>query len=374
MDNKNLKKLFDKYVRNECSDSEIEFLDGYLDSFQDKETFWSDLDYDEEVKEKLWSRISSEIVVTEAPVKRFNRVYLKYAAIFIGVILGSGVWYQMSTKSLVFENTDIIVNDSPVILKMANNTIARIDTDKTQVLADKSGNVVAKQKGNLISYSKDDQSKELVYNEVIVPDGKKFRIMLSDGTLVYMNSRSSLKYPANFVSNNEREVFLEGEAYFEVTKDSKRPFLVTTSEMGIKVLGTHFVVSSYKEDGNFVVLAEGSVAVYKGQDRETPRVIVPKEKATIKENNITVKKVDINDYLGWMDGTLTFNNEPFSVIVHKIERHYGVEIQNGYEAMNPIKFKGTFKDETITDLLDAFKESAGFDYEIRDNKIIINKK
>ena len=216
--------------------------------------------------------------------------------------------------------------------------------------------------------------EEVVFNEVIVPHGKKFQIILSDGTMVFINSGSSLRFPTNFLAGKERQVFLEGEAYFEVAKDESRPFLVTSSEIGIKVLGTHFVVSSYKESEKFAVLAEGSVAVYRGQVQDSPTIIAPGEKATIQENDVLVKSVHISDYLNWMEGTLSFNDELFKEIVLKIERHYGVEVENNYGALDSMKFKGSFKDESISDLLDTFKESAGFDYEIEHNKIIINNK
>ncbi|WP_339713056.1 FecR domain-containing protein [uncultured Kriegella sp.] len=373
MDKEYLRELFDKYARNECSDKEIELLDSYLDSFRDKESLWSELDYDRAVKEGLWSSIKSDIRGKEIPVKRLYRGYLKYAAVFIGLIAGLAIWHQKSTSLSGVGNIEVIAKDSPVILKMPGKGVVEIDAEGNRSLADNTGKLVAQYDGGQISYAKNDRAKELVYNEVIVPNGKKFKIIFSDGTLAHVNSGSSLRYPANFVPDKERQVFLEGEAYFEVAKDTSRPFLVTSPGIGVKVLGTHFVVSSYKESENFAVLAEGSVAVYSGQTGEDPTIIAPGEKATIGENNVAVRTVQIDDYLGWMEGRLIFNDERFAEIVHKIERHYGVEIQNDYAAMDSKRFQGKFRDETITDLLDAFKESAGFHYEIRDNKVIIDR-
>lgn len=374
MKKKELRRLFDKYTRNECSEREIELLDSYLNSFQGKKQLWTVLDCDEDVIERIWSRIKSDVDGKNVPVKNMYRLYLKYAAIFLGLLVGVGVWHQMSKVTPIVKSIEIVVKDSPVILKMPDGESVPIDAKGEQVLANKAGKLVAQQNGAQIRYIKNNLVEEVVFNEVIVPHGKKFQIILSDGTMVFINSGSSLRFPTNFLAGKERQVFLEGEAYFEVAKDEARPFLVTSSEIGIKVLGTHFVVSSYKESEKFAVLAEGSVAVYRGQVQDSPTIIAPGEKATIQENDVSVKSVHISDYLNWMEGSLSFNDELFKEIVLKIERHYGVEVENNYGALDSMKFKGSFKDESISDLLDTFKESAGFDYEIEHNKIIINNK
>lgn len=370
MNKKQAKKLFDKYVKNKCSAQEIEMLNKYLESFQDKGKLWSELRYDEEIKDKIWLKIKSEVGNDE---NRFSiKRYLKYAAIFIGLI-GGLLWYQLANDAIVPE--DNLITDSEVILKSSDNTLTKIDSNSEQSLFDKAGKVIGSQKGNQISYDTNKEIKELFYNEILVPNGKRFQLILSDGTLVHMNSGSSLKYPVNFISGQKRQVFLNGEAYFEVTKDSQARFLVTTEDIEIEVLGTHFNVSSYKGAEAFTILAEGRVAVYNqknGIEFGNPTVIRPGEKASIAQDRIDVNKVDINNYLGWMEGRLTFNNESFINIVQKIERHYGVVIENNYNALSPVKFRGAFKEnEKIIDLMDTFKESAGFEYEIQDNKIKI---
>ncbi len=370
MKRKQLKKLFNKYINNECTDHEVKLLDAYLDSFQDKDNLWSDLNYDESLKEELWLKIKSK-ALTETKVKPFNyKTYLKYAAVFAGLSLGL-LWYQLK-----FGNTsgsEIMVSDTTVTVKTSGTT-AKIDTDGSQVLLNKNGEVVGKQEGTQISYEKNESIKELIYNEVFVPNGKKIEVLLSDGTMVYMNSGSSLKFPINFIPGHKRQVFLEGEAYFEVTKNPNNPFQVSTSNMEVKVLGTHFNVSAYHNTQTFAVLAEGSIAVNKKENNNIENeatIIIPGEKATITEKAIDVKTVNLEDYIGWRDNRLSFNDEPFVDIIKKIERHYGVSINNKYVALNPIQFKGTFKDETILDLLNTFKETANFNYIINSNNITI---
>lgn len=366
------KELFDKYVINECTSTEIELLEIYLDSFQDKEELWSQLNYDKEIKDKVWTKINSTLTTKKAKVKVFSfKEYYKYAAVFISLI-GVILWYQFTHTDTEVQINQISVADDAIILKTSNNKRTEINTNDEQIVLDETGKIVGQQKGNQISYEVNELLEELVYNEIIVPDGKKFKLILSDGTMAHMNSGSSLKYPVNFISGEDRKVFLQGEAYFEVTKDTEHPFFVVTEEMEIKVLGTHFNVSSYQGSDTFAVLAEGSVAVYDTSSHDSNfKTIQPGEKAMIADNTIEITEVDLNDYLGWREGLLAFNNDQFVNIILKIERQYGVKIKNEFTALETARFRGFFKDETITDLLDTFKESAGFDYTITNHKIII---
>jgi|AntAceMinimDraft_11_1070367.scaffolds.fasta_scaffold16426_2 hypothetical protein len=369
MNKKQAKNLFNRYIRNECSPQEVDLLHNYLDSFQDKTQLWQELNYDEEIKEKLWNKIKSEIEIKKKPAILWDRKYFRYAAIFIGLL--GGFWLYQSSDDKVQEN-ELLVIENAITLKSSDNEVREINTENEETVLDINGRIVGKQNGNQIKYDNNVEITQLIYNEVIVPNGKKFQIILSDGTLVHINSGSSFKYPVNFIPEQERQVFLKGEAYFEVTKDGKNPFFVSTESMGINVLGTHFNVNTYTDSETYTVLAEGSVAVYNKKSSDlNPTIIQPGEKAFIAESSIEVTAVDVNDYLGWREDMLSFNNQSFKEIIYKIERHYGVLIQNDVTALNSERFYGNFKSETIIDLMDTFKESAGFDYSIENNKIKI---
>ena len=378
MNKEEAKKLFDRYVKNQCSPREIELLRNYLDSFQDRDALWSELDYDGEIKDRLWSKIGNALGIEEMQVESARTKaspipkFLRYAAVVIVLTVGL-IWYQSKNhKNIEFEAEQISVADDAIILRTSENSFTKIDTEGEQTVVDTNGKIIGRQNGNQISYKADAHTEELVYNEIVVPAGKKFKLALSDGSSVHMNSGSSLKYPVYFIQGADRKVFLKGEAYFEVAKDVDSPFLVTTDEMEIKVLGTHFNVSSYQGSDTFAVLAEGSVAVYDKKYLDAgPKTIRPGEKAVVADNAIEVTAVDLDHYLGWREGLLAFNNETFVNIIEKIERHYAVSIENDYPALDSVRFRGFFKDETITDLMDTFEESAGFEYIVDNKKIVI---
>jgi hypothetical protein len=372
MNKKQVKELFDKYINNECSPEELRLLDAFLDSYQDKNRLWSELYFEDEIKERIWSKIRSNTYLGQQRNNRHFGEILKYAAVLIGIVVGSYAWHYISRK----EKPALVIEDNSVVLKMDGNSSKKINEHRQQLLKNEEGEVIASQEGDLLVYKPGNPVKELMYNEIQVPRGKTFQLLLSDGTLIHLNSDTSLKFPVNFVPGEERKVFLNGEAYFEVTRDTEHPFSVVTDSMNVQVLGTHFNVSSYKGSGSYTVLAEGSVVVYnpqKADHEQNPEQIVPGQKASLTAEGIRVEEVDVADYMGWRNGNLIFNNEPFREIVNKIERQYNVDIDNIFRELDSVRFNGKFENETITDLLDTFKESAGFEYRITDNTVIINQ-
>ncbi|MDO6807712.1 DUF4974 domain-containing protein [Zobellia galactanivorans] len=373
MNAKSAKKLFKKYVNNECSPQEIELLERFLESYQDKDALLSEFSFDNGTKQELWQKISGTTKPQKIKRSHFNHFVFKYAAVFIALV-GSIVFFKF-LRSDTIEQPTLIVEDNAIVLKTANDQIREIVTGKEGIITDAEGNVLASQSDDRMEY-RAKSTTELVYNEIIVPKGKRFELMLSDGTLVHLNADTSLKYPVSFIAGQDRKVFLNGEAYFEVAKDPDHKFTVVAKDMDVQVLGTHFNVSSYTDEENYTVLAEGSVAINDKRNAGNggePSILKPGQKAAMAEDALVISEVDINDYLNWRNGDLTFNNEPFKDIIKKIERRYGVRIENGYTELESVRFRGAFKNESIQDLLDTFKESAEFDYEIANNQIRIKK-
>lgn len=378
MNSKQAKDLFDKYLNNTCTEQERRLLEEFLDSFQDQNKLWTELRFEDQLKEKIWAKIQQDTTQSFQSKQRrlpFMNI-LKYAAIFVGVALSAFVLLHQNNEQDVSGGPSLVIDDQKIILHMGNRENA-INENAVSQISDDSGTVLASQEGNVLTYNYSESIKELVYNEIEVPRGKTFKVVLSDGTSVHLNAGTSFKFPVNFLPGQERKVFLEGEAYFEVTKDTQRPFLVNANDMDVTVLGTSFNVHSYEGTATNTVLVEGSVAVQhrdQMKERGKPQIIIPGEKATLSGNVFEINKVDVSAYIGWTEDLLIFNDESFADIVKKIERKYNVDIKNNYPDLAAVKFNGKFKEETITDLMDTFKESAGFDYHIQDNKIIINKK
>ncbi|MDO9580871.1 MAG: FecR family protein, partial [Bacteroidales bacterium] len=254
-----------------------------------------------------------------------------------------------------------------------------IQTSGEQQRINISGKVVAEQSGNKLNYEKENSAEELAYNILTIPNGKKFQVVLSDGTEVHLNSGTVLRYPVKFIAGLNRKVYLlQGEAYFDVAKDVKHPFVVNADYMNVRVLGTEFNVSTYPEDLSInTVLVEGAVSIFgndKKYDNANSLELKPGFKASWNKdkNNISVEEVDTNIYTSWINGKLIFKNSQFKNIIKKLERHYNVTIINNNAKLNEQYYDATFDTETIEQVLNSFNKSYKIEYTITNNKIIIN--
>lgn len=219
----------------------------------------------------------------------------------------------------------------------------------------------------------------LTYIETKCPMGVTSGITLSDGTVIELNAGSSLKYPARF-EGDTRVVTLSGEAYFQVAKDAKHPFIVETDGIRIKVLGTHFNVQSYENDDQIVAtLVEGSISVDKISDKalkkkSDPTVLQPNEQITFNKNDksLLIEQVDANLNILWRDRQYYFNDEKFANIVKKLERNFNVKITITSPILEQQEFSGVFtQGEGLEQILNLFKKYRNFDYKIQENNELI---
>ena len=379
---KNINKIITKYLNNEASVEEQEILLNWLDNSENKKEFKDfialnylvnknapDVNHLDALNDVL-NEINKGKFISSSPIRL--KTFLRYAAILI-VVVGVSFFYKYNFS----RQSKLVIQDEVITLQLENGQTKSIKLNERQDIVNLTGEVIATQGENIISYNSGVETEKLVYNELSIPYGKQFQVELSDGTKVYLNAGSKLKYPVIFLKDKERQVFLEGEAYFDVVSDTSRPFIVKASDMNIEVLGTHFNVNSYDKNKIFTVLVKGSISVFKEELRENQnfsKIIVPGQMAVLEKNEIEVSEVNIENFIGWKEGKLIFIDEQFQQVIQKIERKYNVEIQNNYKALNTSKFTGKFEEESIIDLMEVFKKSAQFDYKIEENKVIIKER
>ena len=186
--------------------------------------------------------------------------------------------------------------------------------------------------------------KELIeLNKLYVPAGQRAQLTLSDGTEVWINSGSTLIYPAQF-SEKQRDVTLQGEAYFSVTENHKRPFTVNTERLKMEVLGTEFNVFSYPESGyTQTVLVEGSLRVSIRGANAKQTLLSPNQQATLYNNNLIIEKTTHPDHLLWRNGIYAFNNECLIDIIKKLELYYDITIQVEDPEKFNVRYTGKFR-------------------------------
>jgi len=216
-----------------------------------------------------------------------------------------------------------------------------------------------------------DNSSSLVYQEIKAAYGTQAKVELSDGTKVFLNSGSKLRFPQTFANQQQRTVFLDGEGYFEVTKNKEQPFIVQANKLNISVLGTKFNVDAYTDNASIsVALVEGSVILQgnAGNLNKDLMELKPNQVATLDPTDQTLSKTDVPDlykYTAWITGRIVFYGDPIQTVVKKLEKWYNVEIVIADKKLEDYRFTATFIDEPLEQILNILSISSQMTYTIQ---------
>ncbi|MCK0136068.1 FecR family protein [Arenibacter sp. S6351L] len=377
-------RIIAKKIKGHLSDKEQEFLDLWINESEENQNLFlrimasgdernisviAQLD-DNKEWEKTWKKYNNKRLANNKA--QHVKSMLRYAAVFVGLIgLGYGYWHFNLEAQKTTEPEDSIT------LLLENGETLTISPESQQTITNVQGKILGEQKGDHLDYSNPTKTKKLVYNTLTVPNGRRFSVVLSDSTIVHLNAGSSLKYPVKFIEHQNRQVFLNGEAFFDVTKNESNPFIVTSGTLDVRVLGTKFNISSYPEDRQInTVLVEGAVSLYSAKGNYDPKKafkLEPGYKAAWDRlyENTELEEVDTDIYTGWIQGKLILKETSFRNIIQKLQRHYKVSIDNKYEKLNNEVFTATFDIETIEEALKIFDQETPFEYTIEGNNIII---
>ena len=232
--------------------------------------------------------------------------------------------------------------------------------------------------GNRLEYVQPDSlhKKELEFNQLIIPKGTFYHLVLSDGTKVWLNADSKIKYPVSF-GQDKREVSLRGEGYFEVAKDSARPFIMSTDKMDVKVLGTTFVVNTYEDEGkSFVVLVEGLVEVSAGKGES--RIITPGYMAEVDMHDVQAKihvsKCDTEHYIAWKSGNFSFRNASLTEILKRVSRYYDVTVIREQVFEEEYYTGDVSSDVSLESLLAVIESSTSVSFKVERKIVYVQKK
>lgn len=232
--------------------------------------------------------------------------------------------------------------------------------------------------GNRLEYVQPDSlhKKELEFNQLIIPKGTFYHLVLSDGTKVWLNADSKIKYPVSF-GQDKREVSLRGEGYFEVAKDSARPFIVSTDKMDVKVLGTTFDVNTYEDEGkSFVVLVEGLVEVSAGKGES--RIITPGYMAEVDMHDVQAKihvsKCDTEHYIAWKSGNFSFRNASLTEILKRVSRYYDVTVIREQVFEEEYYTGDVSSDVSLESLLAVIESSTSVSFKVERKIVYVQKK
>lgn len=349
------------------------------DNFEKRNQSWESFDAD-----RAWAEFSKR--QKKNHLEFYPKQIRRYAAaVLIPLMLGGVLYYYFSIEQ---KNVDkrhntgetiasITPGTSNAVIILDNGESIDLENGEINQLVEKDGSVITNKNG-LLNYSgvKESELKDQLKNTLVVPRGGEYTLVLSDGSKVFINSVSKLVYPVVF-NESKREVTLEGEAFFEIAKDVNKPFIVNIDGVKIEVLGTSFNVKAYKEESNiFTTLVEGRVKL-NTKGNKTECILAPDQQAVVEKNNnnVTVKEVDVHQFIGWKNGVYLFADQSIEDIMRTLSRWYDFEYEFTNESLKLIHFEGGVnKYENIYPILDIIQSTEKLKYKVDENKIIFMKK
>jgi len=389
MESNKIENIIVKYLSNQASFSDLDELEKWVEDPKNEKLFQSYIrtnyavDYNlkkfdsEKIKMMLSNQIAQEQKVFRHKKIRQRLLYGAAATLIIGV-LSVNFFFKDSLFNTPIKNAPIVVN----------NTI-EIGTDKaTLTLED--GSVIALQKGNnfqtktaqsngeKITYNVGKQnSSKIAFNYLTIPRGGQFHLVLSDGTEVWLNSETQLKYPVSFQEGKTRQVELVyGEAYFDVSSSTKHKgskFKVLNQSQEVEVVGTEFNIKAYRDETNiYTTLVEGKVVI---SNQGKNRILKPREQSNLnlQDKTIAISKVDVYNEISWKDGVFSFRKKPLGEIMKVLSRWYDVEVQFENQDLKKVGFNGVLgKEQKLEDILKIIKKFKVIkEYEIKNKKVIL---
>lgn len=391
-------ELIDKYLQGKASLEEEQLLNNFLNSFgqEDNPDYISE-DQKAELKNRMLMRLQSTISSKkEMPVipiyrKRFFKMaWTRYAAAIVLLFI-SGAYFllRQPTKQKPIEISsnhkipgDVEAGKGGAVLTLEDGSQIILDSLNNGVVTNQNGVELVIKDGELSYNPKTKHAGKISYNTMSTPRGRQFQVMLPDGTKVWLNAASSLRYPTVF-QGTTRNVEINGEAYFEVAKNPQMPFIVKiNSETEIKVLGTHFNVNSYDDEASInTTLLEGAVEIKSGKNKsflkpgQQAQLTLQTARKSVKNirNINVVNNIDLDKVMSWKNGIFDFQEADLGEVMRQLARWYDLDVvyENGIPEM---KFYGKMDRNVSLSRLLIFLQESDLHFRLEDGRKLIVKK
>jgi transmembrane sensor len=395
VDEKRLNELWDSHLANKLTSEEYQELmhmiqsGAYDQMIKDKierliledqnEILLDPLDA-EEIIHNIHSSDKEYARVTEFRPKRFYILRVAAAASLISlIVLGTFLWFNKGEQKEVAQTgvrkhnykDEVLPGGNKAVLTLGDGSTIVLDDAQNGMLTQQGATKVIKLGGKLAYDPAGTGSTEVVFNTIATPRGGQYQIELPDGSLVWLNAASSIRFPTAF-AGKERRVEISGEVYFEVAKNKAMPFIVSVIGAEVQVLGTHFNVMAYKEEHAVkTTLLEGSVRFVSGNNTS---LLKPGQQSQLtKEGEVkVVNDVDIEEVLAWKNGMFYFENADIETVLKQVSRWYDVEVE--YQTQRGIKrqFNGEIpRSSKLSDVLKVLELTSNKKFEIEGKKVIV---
>lgn len=301
------------------------------------------------------------------------------AAALVGA-LSIATWLYIQKQPTTISATNIAQSNiapggNKATLTLANGSIITLDGAITGNIANENGVTIQKLNNGQLAYNKSairNPASEISYNSLTTPRGGQYQVTLPDGTQVWINSASALKYPTAF-TGRDRVVELSGEAYFEVAKNSRQPFRVKVNDLEVQVLGTQFNIHAYPDENNVrTTLVAGGVAVSRGASRA---VLQPGQQATAHKelNTLVTAQANITKALAWKNGLFIFDDTNLKSILQEVARWYDIEIVNQTgKPLSTEPYGGVIsRNKNLTQVLELLERSGNYHFKVEGRRVMV---
>lgn len=391
--------LFSRYTSNQCSQAELQELFDHIRSMNPEDIHpWMDAAYEHispgSAAEKIeWDELYEKITreqTTTAPVRRIFPLKKIAIAASILLIVAAGAWYFIlrntttnTTPPRIATTTDIPPGRNMAVLRLADGTELLLDSSANGHIAEQGGIRILKQADGELSYlQQNGQSNATgMLNTLSTPRGGHYRLTLPDGSKVWLNAASSIRYPASF-NNKERRVEITGEAYFEVARFKNLPFYVTSPYGEVQVLGTKFNVNAYPNEPMVTTtLLEGKIGITT-RFRESQVILEPGQQAVYAQassqkpeylNEIKVQQTDTDPVIAWTRNAFVFSNTSLAVAMRQIERWYDVDVILKGDIANEAIMANLSRDIPISRVMHKLSLTGHLHFAIEGKKIIVTR-
>lgn len=320
----------------------------------------------EVVTEKAW-----QTIMRSGRRPLYLRRFIQYAAVVL-IFLGMGIaFYWLRTPQetpLLTEQVTVVPGKKQAVLTLSSGEKLPLTDSIFQTLTEENGIIIRNNAPNMLVYDKAEETKEMAYNTIYIPRGGEYKLILSDGTVVWLNSESRLTYPIAF-NGDSRELKLEGEAFFEVAKDRSRPFIVHTDRFDIRVTGTQFNVRTYPDEPESATLTEGHIQLERG---EKVHRLNPGQQAVLDHNQITIREMDPEEAIAWRYEAFCFKQCRLESIMNELSRWYDVEVFYLNPKLKDLHFTAWFRrSSSFDEVIRILEKTQRVKMEVRGKTVMI---
>ncbi len=324
-------------------------------------------------KRRIWGHIYQQLIEKRRRI-RFRRWSVAAAVLLPVIVAVSLFFYFQSSRPEPLQNQPLatVIDRNQVRLLLDDGRVIHVQQLKKDSLLQELGVGIQIDTASTIRYQANRQPEaELVYHILNVPRCCEYHMILSDGSEVWLNSDSELRFPVDFVGD-ERKVYLKGEAYFKVAKNTGKPFRVDAGDMIIEALGTGFDVNAYRENERVqATLVEGKVKI-SAPDIRQECILTPGTQACLQKGKLDTRKVDVNDVIGWKEGRFVFSNMTLEEIARQLERWYDVKIDFQDVNLKADRFTGVMKRyNQLEQLVELIEETTNVKFQVNGRKLMV---